>query len=389
MEQQLQQKKIGIIGGGQLGAMLLAVANKWQLNTAVLDPDPQAPCKDLTPQFVVGSLTDYHSVMAFGKSCDFLTIEIEHVHIGALKDLEAMGKIVVPKPAVLEQIQDKGTQKTIFANNNIPTAPFLLFELKEDLVSHVLNNNVPFPFVWKSKKGGYDGKGVSIVENKDQLLHLPNVPCLIETLAPIQTEIAVLVASSADGQKCYYEPAAMVFDSNSNLVVQVEAPASVPPNIYEEIKQIAQKVAAVFNTTGLLAIELFVLKNGQVWVNELAPRPHNSAHYTIEACYCSQFEQHFRCLLGLPLGNAQMHHQAIMLNLVGQQGGAGKPNFVGFEWTLGIKNTYVHLYRKVETKPNRKMGHITLLGNNLSELSFIAKEINNKFKVIPCIQNPK
>jgi 5-(carboxyamino)imidazole ribonucleotide synthase len=372
-------KKIGILGGGQLGRMLIQEAVNWNLHISILDPDPEAPCKDLVPQFTVGRLTDFDAVYAFGKNVELLTIEIEHVNVDALEKLESEGVEVYPQPRVLRLIQDKGLQKEFYRDNNIPTAPFELVENKAGIAKHASS----FPFMQKMRKGGYDGKGVTPLKDPAKLEHAFDVPSVLEKFVDFKKEISVIVSRSTTGEVKSFPVVDMLFNPEANLVEFLFSPAEVSASVEAEAQRIACAVAEKLQIVGLLAVEMFVTKNDEVLVNEIAPRPHNSGHQTIEGNYnyTSQYEQHLRAILGLPQGSTAIVEPSIMVNLLGEKGFEGEAKYEGLAESLAMEGVYVHLYGKKITKPFRKMGHVTILGKTLEEAMKKARFVKETLKV--------
>lgn len=370
--------KIGLLGGGQLGRMLMQEALNWNLDIAILDPDAEAPCKNLTANFVQGSLTDFDTVYQFGRDCDLLTIEIENVNADALMALEQEGKKVFPQPNVLKIIQDKGLQKMFYHQQGIPTAEFILCENKAD----VLACDAFFPFVQKLRKGGYDGKGVMIHQTKDGLSNAFDAPSVLEVKADIKMEISVIVARNEQGQITCYDAVECIFDPKLNLVDVLVSPAAIDYKVEEEAQQLASKIITELNMVGILAVEFFITNDNKLLVNEIAPRPHNSGHHTIEACVTSQFEQHLRSILNYPLGSTQQMLPAAMVNIIGSENHSGEAKYDGLEKLLAISNIFVHLYGKKVTKPGRKMGHATILGNSTSECLANAQKVKELLTVI-------
>ncbi len=370
--------KLGILGGGQLGRMLLSETQKFDIYTCILDSSKEAPCAEICNEFYVGDLNNFEAVYNFGKKVDLLTIEIEHVNIEALFKLEKEGLTIYPQPRVLNIIQNKGTQKDFFTKNNIPTAPYQKFATLVQL----LKNTPPFPFVWKSAQFGYDGSGVKIVKNENDLKALPNTPCIVEKLIPFVKELAVIVSRNKNGDLKTYPVVEMEFHPEANQVEYVICPARISEEISEKTIQIALDVAKHFKHVGLLAVEMFQTYNNTILVNEVAPRPHNSGHYSIEASYTNQFEQHLRSILNLPLGNTDSKVAGIMVNLVGEEGYTGNVVYKNLEKILQMNGVTPHLYGKKQTRPFRKMGHITVVNNNIHEARKIAEKVKNTIKVI-------
>ena len=349
--------RLGILGGGQLGKMLLYETRKWDVNTKVLDPSADAPCRISCNEFVQGDLLDYQTVVDFGQGLDLLTIEIENVNIEALKTLKNQGVKVFPEPEALEIIRNKSKQKDFYLEKRIPTAGYQNFSSKEAL----LETQLSFPCVWKSAEFGYDGKGVSVLHNAEDLKALPDTPCLIEEKVAFKKELAVIVARNEHGEMTTYPVVGMDFHPTANQVEYVVCPAVIDPKIADEARQIAVKVAENLQITGLLAVELFLDQNDRILVNEVAPRPHNSGHYSIEASYTNQFEQHLRAILGLPLGNTDSKAIGIMVNLVGAEGYEGPVLYENIEEVMKLEGVTVHIYGKSQTRPFRKMGHVTVV----------------------------
>lgn len=369
--------KLGILGGGQLGRMLIQSGIDLNIAFSVLDPDANAPCSQLAP-FKIGNLTDYDTVMQFGEPCDLITIEIENVNTKALAALEKMGKKVFPQPHLIELIQDKRTQKKFFIENEIPTADFILTTTKEDVAKQIGF----LPAVHKLAKEGYDGRGVQILRDKNDLAKAFDAPGLLEKLINFDKEIAVIVAKNEDGAITSYPAVEMVFHPEKNLVEYLFAPAQLTEAIQQKADAIARKVIDRLGLIGILAVEMFVTKEGEVLVNEVAPRPHNSGHQTIEANETSQYEQHLRAILNLPLGSTKMRSNSAMVNLLGEEGFTGEAKYEGMQKVLSTEGVHVHLYGKKITKPFRKMGHVTIVDNNMESLKKKTIFVKNNLKVI-------
>ncbi|KEQ28588.1 5-(carboxyamino)imidazole ribonucleotide synthase [Pedobacter antarcticus] len=378
MAKQISDLKLGILGGGQLGRMLIQEAINYNLTTLVLDPDHDAPCKHLANTFECGSITDFDTVYKFGKKVDVITIEIEKVNIEALEQLEKEGKQVYPQSRVIRLIQDKGVQKQFFKENDIPTAPFQLANSREEMIT----SNFPYPYMLKQRKDGYDGKGVMRINSVADLDHAFTSPCLMEELVDFEKEIAVIVARNANGDVKTFPLVEMEFNAEANLVEFLISPSTYPEPIQARAEAIAVQIAEALNITGLLAVEMFITKDGRILVNELAPRPHNSGHHTIEGNYVSQFEQHLRSIFNLPLGDTRTVTNAVMINLLGEKGHDGVARYQGLEKILAIDGVYVHLYGKKYTKPFRKMGHVTIIDQNREAAIEKANFIRNTLKVI-------
>ncbi len=369
--------RVGILGGGQLGRMFIQNAISYNTNIKVLDPDQDAPCKHLCDKFVVGSLTDFDTVYKFGKQTDLLTIEIEKVNIEALQQLEEEGVLVYPQPRIIRLIQDKGLQKEFFKQNDIPTSPFQLISSKAALKSA----EIEFPYIQKLRKDGYDGRGVYKVKSKADLENAFDAPSIVEEWVDFEKEIAVIVARNEDGEIKTFPCVEMEFNADANLVEFLISPSTLPIEILKEADQLAIQIAESLKITGVLAVEMFLTKDGKILVNELAPRPHNSGHHTIEGNVTSQFEQHLRAIFNLPLGDTSAIGNAVMINLLGEQGFEGLAEYEGIEDILKQKGVYVHLYGKKFTKPYRKMGHVTIVDENREEAIAKARSVQKTIKV--------
>ena len=373
---------LGILGGGQLGKMLLSETLKYDIRTIVLDPSAEAPARFGCHAFFQGDLMDYDTVYQFGKEADLLTFEIENVNVDALERLEQEGVKVYPTPASLRIIQDKGAQKAFYKAHRIPTAPFESFDSPTLLAAAVAEGRWTYPFVWKSTRFGYDGNGVKIVRSSQDLHSLPQGPCIAEQCAQIDKELAVIVARSPKGEVATYPVVEMEFHPEANQVEYVLCPARIAENISSQARKIALQVAEAFGSIGLLAVELFLTKGGEIWVNEVAPRPHNSGHYSIEASYTSQFEQHLRAILDLPLGSTESKVAGVMVNLVGAEGYAGDVIYEHIEDVLSLPGVTPHIYGKRQTRPFRKMGHITITHRDIEQARSLAQRVKETIKVI-------
>lgn len=370
--------KLGILGGGQLGRMLIQEAVNFNIHISVLEPAVNAPCADLANNFVVGNLNDYQTVLDFGKTVDVLTIEIEHVNIEALEELERLGKKVFPTPQALRTIQDKGLQKQFYKANNIPTAPFHLIDNAEDALLFKEKG----PFMQKLRKGGYDGKGVTPLRTEAEFNAAFDAPSVLEEFVPFVKELAVIVARNESGEIATFPLVEMEFNPEANLVEFIFSPAHVNTDVEGNAKKIASDIANKLQHVGLLAIELFLTADGNLLVNEIAPRPHNSGHHTIEACFVSQYGMHLRAILNMPLGSTGLRTPAVMINLLGEKGFEGKARYENIEEVLHTEGAYIHLYGKEDTKPFRKMGHITVCNLNLEEAKDIARKFLKEVRVI-------
>jgi len=374
--------KLGILGGGQLGRMLLAETQKLDIYTTILDSSTNAPCAEICNKFVVGNLLDFDAVYNFGKTVDVLTIEIENVNLDALDKLEEDGLTIYPKPKDLRVIQSKARQKNFYIDNQIPTADFSHYAYLEELKHSYENNIIDFPFVWKAARFGYDGNGVKIVRNIEDLENLPNVECITEKLIPFKNELAVIVARNSDGETKTYPVVEMEFHPEANQVEYVICPARIDFKVAEKAREIALKVVSKLDFVGLLAVEMFQTKKDDILVNEVAPRPHNSGHYSIEASYTNQFEQHLRSILNLPLGNTESKVAGIMVNLVGEEGFYGDVVYEKIEDILKIEGVTPHIYGKKETRPFRKMGHVTIVNKDIDKAREIAQKVKETIRVI-------
>jgi 5-(carboxyamino)imidazole ribonucleotide synthase len=388
MNSNILNTKIGILGGGQLGRMLCLAAAPWDLKIHILDVS-DCPARNYCHSFTEGDYHNYNDVLEFGKGVDIITIEIEHVNIEALKELKRLGKKVYPDPEVLETINDKNLQKQFYKSNNIVTSDFQYFDDKEAILSYLQegesvapSSKIKLPFVQKSCKDGYDGKGVVVIKDETELTKLLDCPSVIEPLVDIDKELAVIVARNSDGQIKVYPAAEMEFDHGSNLVKFLFTPANIDEDLENRCKSIALDIVKKFDFVGLLAVELFLTRSGEILVNEIAPRTHNSGHHTIEGSITSQFEQHLRTLLNLELGAVEFPRPAAMVNLVGEKEFSGKVKIQGLDECLKISDFHLHLYGKTETRPNRKMGHATVLGQNFDEIKEKADTIIKNLKII-------
>ena len=371
---------LGILGGGQLGKMLLAETRKFDIQTYVLDPSDEAPCKIGCNQFFKGDLMDFETVYNFGKKANVVTFEIELVNLEALEKLENEGIKVFPSPKTLRLIQNKGIQKDFYIKKNIPTADYRRFETTETLKSEIAN--LKLPFVWKCAEFGYDGTGVKIIRTLSDLDNLPNVECISEEMIPFKNELAVIVCRNPSGEIKTYPVVEMEFHPEANQVEYVICPARIEKQVAEKAQAIALKVSEAFNHVGLLAVEMFQTETDEIIVNEVAPRPHNSGHYSIEASYTSQFENHLRAIINLPLGNTASKVAGIMVNLVGEENYSGNVVYQNIENILEWNGVTPHIYGKKQTRPFRKMGHVTIVNKDIAEARKIAEEVKNTIRVI-------
>ena len=369
--------RLGVLGGGQLGRMLIQAANDLNIHIHCIDPDPNAPCSEIAHSFSCGSLTDFNTVLNFGSDKHLITVEIENVNVEALIELEKKGVKVFPQPNVLKLIQDKGLQKEFYLKNNIPTAAFELISSKAELLL-----KTDFPFVHKLRTGGYDGKGVKIISNLSEAEQSFDAPSVIEEKIDFQKELSVLVARNEKGEIKTFPLVECEFNPEANLVEFLFSPADVIPEIELKAKEIASQLIEKLNMVGLLAVELFLTKSNELLVNEIAPRPHNSGHHTIECCTTSQFSQYLRAILNLPLGDTSLIQAGAMINLVGEKEFNGPVIYDGLENLLSIPGVFPHLYGKEISKPFRKMGHITITGKNIDELKAKRDKIKGLIRVI-------
>jgi len=378
----LLDHKIGILGGGQLGKMLAIEAANWHLPIYIMDQDQQFPAVPYAPFFQAGDFKNFNDVVQFGKKVDILTIEIEQINVDALFYLENEGVKVYPKPSTVKVIQDKGLQKMFYQERDIPTARFQLFDDGNEIKEALKNKQITFPFVQKSRKDGYDGKGVVVVSNENDVTNLLDCPSIIEERINIKTEISILVARSVSGELIHYEPVEQHFNQEANLVSFLICPAELVKGTLSKMNEIASLIAIDLDLVGLLAIEFFLDENDGIFVNEVAPRPHNSGHHTQNSCETSQFEQHLRAILDLPLGSTRQHSIGAMVNIVGEPGYAGKTKYVGIEECMKIEGAHLHLYGKTETRPFRKMGHINIADKDRKKVLENIEKIKSTLRVI-------
>ncbi|MBP8726313.1 MAG: 5-(carboxyamino)imidazole ribonucleotide synthase [Saprospiraceae bacterium] len=373
--------KIGILGGGQLGKMLVQEAARFDMDLSFLDPSDACPVSKISNSFVCGDFNHYEDVLNFGRQMDVVSVEIEHVNVEALRRLEIEGVHVYPQPNVLSLIQDKGLQKQFYREHGLPTAPFDLFDDMESLRFAIESNAVAFPFVAKLRTGGYDGRGVFILSRPEQLGQVPDVPIVAESLAGIDKEIAVIVARDRHGNTKAYSPVSMEFHPEANLVEDIVCPAEIPANAAESATRIALKAAECLGVTGLLAVEMFFNKDGSLWINEMAPRPHNSGHLTLNNGAASQFENHLRILCDLPLGSGTWKLNSMMVNLLGEPGHEGPAVYQGLDEILTLPGVHLYLYGKDQTRSHRKMGHVNITGDSLESCRQTARTIRKKVKI--------
>jgi 5-(carboxyamino)imidazole ribonucleotide synthase len=371
-------KKVGILGGGQLGRMLLQSAANYPVETFVLENDDECPAAHLCHHFVKGDIRSFDDVYSFGKNLDAITIEIESVNEDALEKLKSEGVQIFPDPATLKTIKNKILQKEFYRKNEIPTSDFVVTENRTDLDKHIGF----LPAVHKIAMGGYDGRGVEIIRNSEEIESGFDAPSILEKMVHIKKELAIIIAVNNKGENAMYPAVDMVFDSLLNLLDYQISPADIPEKILWKAQAIAMKVVKALNSSGIFAVELFVDDKGEVFVNETAPRVHNSGHHTIEANYSSQFDMLWRIILDYPLGNPEAILPAAIVNLLGADGFYGEAVYEGLKKVLETDNVFVHIYGKKETKPGRKMGHVTILSKEKQELIHQANRIKHTLKII-------
>lgn len=374
-------KKIGILGGGQLGKMLVQAGSKVGFDVTVLEKAKDFPTPKIWPKYVLGDFTRYEDVMAFGQNMDILTVEIENVNTRALKDLEAQGKKVFPQPHILETIKDKGLQKQFYTTHGFQSSAFTLYEGKDAVMAAIEDGSLTYPFVQKARTEGYDGKGVAVIRSADDIDKLLDTGCLTEDLVDIDKELAVIVARNENGEIKSFPTVEMLFHPTANLVEYLICPAQIDATYDAQAKQISEALATKLGIVGLLAVELFLTKDGVMLINEVAPRPHNSGHHTIEANVCSQYEQHLRSICNLPLGETALLSPAAMANLLGADGYTGDTIYENLDQCMSAPNSHIHLYGKAQTKPFRKMGHVTALGPDVASAIKKAKYVCETLKI--------
>ena len=373
--------KLGIISGGQLGKMLIQEASKWNIETYVLDNDENCPARGIASHYVKGSNIDFNAVYKFGKMLDILTFEIENINIEALKKLKSEGHTLLPSPEILALIQDKGLQKIFYHQHNLPTAHFNIYETTGQILSALDTGEINYPFVQKLRKGGYDGRGVVVVNNENDLNKLLPDASVVEEKVDIEKEIAVIVARNHAGEIKAYPVVEMLFDPKANLVDLLICPSAITNEQQKKAIKYASQIIELLKMEGLLAVEFFVNIKGQVIVNEIAPRPHNSGHHTIESVVTSQYEQHLRAILNLPLGSTKLKTPSVMLNILGGEGYEGPVLYEGLNECLAIEGVKIHLYGKQITKPFRKMGHVTVLASTVASALQKAEKVKQLVKV--------
>lgn len=370
--------KIGVLGGGQLGRMLIQEAINYDVHICCMDSGQDAPCAKLASEYVNGDIQNYDDVMRFGENKDVITVEIEHVNVQALKELEKKGKKVYPQPHILEMIQDKGKQKEFYTKNNIPTAPYALINQSSDIKEHYSL----LPVMQKLRTGGYDGKGVTPIKTEKDIKSGFNAPSVLESFVDFEKELSVIVARNEAGESKTFPAVECEFSPSLNLVEFLFAPANIQKEIELEARKIAVNIINKLEMVGILAVEFFLTKEGKLLVNEIAPRPHNSGHHTIECNYTSQFEQHLRAILNLPLGNTEILVPGVMINILGSEGYEGYTRYEGMEKIMAWKGVFPHMYGKAQTKSNRKMGHITIVDSKLENAIEKARKVKESFRII-------
>ena len=369
--------KLGILGAGQLGRMIIQEAINWNVHVYTLDSDPEAPCSKISHEFVCGSITDYETVLHFGKDKDLITVEIENVNIEALEELERGGVSVFPQPRVLRIIRDKGIQKQFYADHGIPTADFRLIESDE------INQHTDFlPFAQKLRTGGYDGKGVQIMQSSADFDKSFDAPTVLEKFVDFEKELAVIVARNKNGEVISYPTVECEFNPQANLVEFLFSPAEISADMEKEAQRMAIDIIQKLDMVGILAVEFFLTKDGKLLVNEIAPRPHNSGHHTIECNVTSQFEQHLRSIVNLPLGATDLIQPGAMINILGEPNSNGTAYYQGMEVLLAEPGIYVHIYGKEKVKEFRKMGHFTITAPTVEDLKEKAERLKNSIKAI-------
>ncbi len=377
-----QDFKLGILGGGQLGKMLIQAASRWDIKTYVLDPDSECSSRSICDYFEKGSFKDFQTVYNFGNKVDLITFEIEHVNTDALKQLENEGKKIFPQPNALEIIKDKGLQKEFYKNHNIPTSNFKLFSSKKEVVSAIEEKIIQLPFVQKARTDGYDGKGVQTIKRAEDLQLIFDTPSIVEEMVSIEKELAVVVSRNENGNVKTFPIVEMEFSEDANLVEQLICPSNVSEIIANKASDIAEKIITHLEMVGNLAVEFFLNKNGEILVNEVAPRPHNSGHHTIEGNITSQFEQHLRAILNLPLGSTKLISPSVMINILGHPLHQGIASYTNIDACLDLEGVNIHIYGKKITKPYRKMGHVTIMDDSLEQAKSKANFIKNQLTVI-------
>ena len=375
-------KSIGILGGGQLGMMLYKAGNQYDMDLHFLDSMKEGPVSIITSKYDIGDITKEEDVLKFGRSREIISIEIERVNVEALKLLAKEGKKIFPQPEVIEIIQDKGLQKQFYKDHNLPTSDFKIYDNISSFVFNADENNIGFPLVLKMRKDGYDGRGVQILRSEADLDKVFPYNFISEQCIEIEKELAIITCSDVNGNIVMYDPVEMVFHHEKNILLYQLAPATIPEKILNEAKEIALRTTKAFGIVGLLAIELFLTKSGEILINEVAPRPHNSGHHTIEACITSQYDNHLRAISGMPLGQTNTLAPSLLMNVLGTEGHTGPVLYKGIEKVEAMEGVHTHIYGKTTTKPFRKMGHITIIGTDESDLIEKYNQINETLHVV-------
>ncbi len=382
MAMDFEHVRLGILGGGQLGKMLCLVTSNWNLSTYVLDPSPDCPAAFVCTEFSHGDFRNYEDVYAFGKNVDVLTIEIEHVNLQALFRLQEEGVVIRPEPHALELIQDKAKQKEFYVSKGLPTADFSVFPGKESIVAAVGSGEIKIPFVQKLSKTGYDGRGVYVVREEGQLEDLLEGESVVEDLVDVEKEISVIVSRNSAGETKCFPPVEMVFNSHANIVEFLISPCELGDTLSAWACELAERTIKSFDMCGILAVEMFLSKKGDILINESAPRPHNSGHHTIDAARTSQYEQCLRSILDLPPGDTEIKTPSVMINILGQPGFEGEVRYEGLRGCMGVEGAKFHIYGKTRTKPYRKMGHVTVLDDDIPSALEKARFIMSKLRAI-------
>ncbi len=373
--------KLGIIAGGQLGKMLALAASQWDVKTYVLDSDPHCPASNVCTRLIHGDYRDSDAVYEFGRQVDMVTFEIEHVNVEALRKLKREGKRVCPDPDVLAMIQDKGRQKQFFQQQSIPTPAFMLYEDRGQILRAVAEGRLEIPFVQKARTAGYDGKGVIIVRDRDDLSRLLDTASVVEDAIDVKKELSVIVARNHSGQITCFPLVEMLFNADANLVEMLVSPAQVDTDIECRAAELACRIIETLDLQGVLAVEMFLDRSGVLWINEVAPRPHNSGHHTIECTVTSQYEQHLRAIFNFPLGSTELKWPSVMLNLLGDSGHEGPVRYEGLTESMGIPGVKVHIYGKRKTWPFRKMGHVTVEAATIDQAKVNAAQVQQILRV--------
>jgi len=373
--------KLGIIAGGQLGKMLALAASNWDVKTYILDPDEHCPASTICTNYTKGNYNDYETVYQFGKKVDLLTFDIENINTDALLQLKKEGTKIYPEPEILKLIQDKGLQKQFYKEHAIPSSNFALYESKAEILKAIEENKIQFPFVQKLRTSGYDGKGVEVINTINDLHKLMEGSSLVEEKVEIKKEVSIIIARNTKGETKSFPLVEMEFNHEANLVDRLICPSNESDLIQKEATELAYKIITKLGMTGILAVEFFIDKSGELVVNEIAPRTHNSGHHTIESCITSQYEQHLRSILGFPLGSTEIKIPSVMINLLGEKNEKGLVKYEGLTETMSIEGTKIHIYGKKETKPFRKMGHVTVLDKSIEKAKLKAKKVSETLKV--------